>query len=114
MSTPQPLLIDAMPQFVSELLSALSASDHSSLSSHVQSLRIVDRCDCGDGSCATFFTSPKPSPSWGKGHRNIVLPVEGYDLILDVVEQDIVCVEILDRADLKELLDKSFRPCQAT
>ena len=108
------MLRDAMPKFASELFSVLSSGDHSSLSSQVQSLQIVDRCDCGDDSCATFFTSPKPSGSWGGGHRNIVLPVEDYDLILDVVEQDIVCVEILDRPDLKLLLDSSFRPCQVT
>jgi len=44
-------------------------------------------------------------------HRNLVLPVQDFDLILDVVDQQIVCVEILDRPDLKLLLDDNFRAC---
>ena len=108
----QPMLCEAMPDFATELTSILNAGDHSAISVQVPTLRIVDRCDCGSNECATFYTSPRPIGSRGVGHRNVMLPADNYDLILDLVDEKIVCVEILDRPDLKSQLDQRFRPCQ--
>ncbi len=74
------------------------------LAAQVSGLEIVDRCRCGDGFCATFYTQPKPVGSYGSGHRNVLLlPGKGF-LILDVVAEQIMCVEVLYRDDIRGTL----------
>ena len=76
------------------------------LASQVSALVLVERCGCGEGFCATFYTQPKPKGSYGPGHRNVELsPADGM-LILDVVEGKIACVEVLNRNDLRRTLDQ--------
>jgi hypothetical protein len=67
-------------------------------------LRIFERCDCGDDFCSTFYTQPKPEGAYGLGHRNVVLAPDDGMVILDVVVDEIACVEILDRDDVREKL----------
>jgi hypothetical protein len=74
------------------------------LAAQVPSLPISDRCRCGDESCATFYTQPKPEGAYGPGHRNVVLAPDDGTIILDVVEERIACVEVLDRNDVREKL----------
>lgn len=113
MASTNPLLNGALDDFDAELISALRASGHSELSKQISALRIVDRCDCGRESCATFYTASRPAKPWGEGHFNLRLPVADYGLILDFVGESIVCVEILGRSDLKLFLDSNFRTCTA-
>jgi hypothetical protein len=71
----------------------------------VPSLRVFERCRCGGDFCSTFDTQPSPKGAYGPGHRNVVLaPNEGM-LILAVVANEIACVEVLDRPDVREKLD---------
>jgi hypothetical protein len=105
MALPMPYLREAMPDFASELRSFLYLGGYAELCPQVDSLKVVDRCRCNAEDCATFYTEPKPNGAWGDGHRNLVLPTQDFDLIVDVVHDRIVCVEILERPDVKQMLD---------
>lgn len=77
----------------------------STLATQIPSLRIVDRCRCGDDFCATFYVQPKPSGAYGKNHRNVALePNEGM-LVLDVVGGAIACIEVLYRDDIRKVIE---------
>jgi hypothetical protein len=86
----------------------LYAAGESSLAESVHELRLVDRCRCGDDFCATFYTAPLPNGAYGPTLRSFELEPEEGMIILDVVEERIVCVEVLYRpavsARLLELL----------
>ena len=101
-----PLLQEVIPELATELRMLLENDDEPQLAQQVASLRIVDRCRCGEDSCATFFTLPQPKGAWGPGHENIPLDAERGYLILDLVDRKIVCVEVLDRDEFREKLLK--------
>jgi hypothetical protein len=101
-----PLLIDAFPELGQELETLLAQESEPVLAAQIRQVRIVDRCRCGDNSCATFYTAPRPSGSYGPGHRNIMLDAERGMLVLDVVGDKIMCVEVLDRDDIRQTLDQ--------
>jgi hypothetical protein len=100
----EPLLQEALPEFAGELKALLEKDGLNQLAGQVASLRIVDRCRCGEDSCASFYVVPKPKGAWGAGHENIVLDAEEGMLVLDTVEAKIVHVEILDRDEIREKL----------
>jgi len=97
-------LVDVLPAFAVELQRLLTEGGESELAALVPGLSIIGRCDCGDDFCATFYTQPKPEGAYGPGHRNVVLAPEAGTIILDVVADEITCVEVLDRPDIRELL----------
>jgi hypothetical protein len=98
------LLADVLPAFAAELRQLLEEQGESELAAQVSGLMILDRCRCGDQFCATFYTQPKPNGSFGPGHRNVALTPDEGMLILDVVAGEIACVEVLDRADVRQKL----------
>ena len=98
------LLREILPEFTDELRALLNKDELIQLVGQVASLRIVDRCRCGEESCASFYTVPKPEGAWGVGHENIVLDAEEGMLVLDTVGGKIVHVEILDRDEIREKL----------
>jgi hypothetical protein len=100
----EPLLQEALPEFADELRALLEKDGLIQLAEQVASLRIVDRCRCGEESCASFFTVPKPEGAWGAGHENIVLDADEGMLVLDAVGGKIVHVEILDRDEIRKKL----------
>ena len=101
-------LTETLPAFANELRRLLIDKGELELAARVSSLKIFDRCRCGDDFCATFYTQVKPEGSFGPGHRNVrLLPEEGT-LILDVVAGEIACVEVLDRKDVRQKLDKAL------
>ena len=67
------LLKDALPEFAAELVRTLRAEGRTDLGEQIATLRVVDRCRCGDWFCATFYTVPKPDGPWGKGHETVPL-----------------------------------------
>jgi len=105
-----PLLIDAIPKFAEELKTLLSNSEFSDLVHQVAGLRIVDRCQCGENSCATFYTAARPNGAWGAGHESVELDIETGLLILDLVDRKIVCIEVLYNKEIKSHLDKILPP----
>ncbi len=105
MVAPHPLLADFFPDLAAEIAHGLrSLAEPESIATSVAGLRIVDRCRCGVRSCATFYTEPRPKSSYGSGHRNVMLNPRRGMLILDVVDDRIVCVEVLDRPALAKCL----------
>jgi hypothetical protein len=99
-----PRLVDALPDVARELQELLLAGSEGALAQSVPELRVVDRCRCGDDFCATFYTAPKPLGAYGPSHRNTSLDHDEGMIILDIVQDRIVCVEVLNRADLRRRL----------
>ena len=99
-----PLLKQALPEFADELRTLLEKDGQFELAEQVSNLHIIDRCSCGETSCATFYTVPKPKGAWGAGHENMILDASEGLLVLDVVNGKIVCVEVLDRDDVRQKL----------
>lgn len=102
----RPLVVDVFPDLANELQHRLFALEEPHLAESVPGLRVVDRCRCGDDFCATFYTAPPPSGSYGPSHRNIDLnPDEGM-VILDVVDEKVACIEILYRKTFRDRLQE--------
>jgi hypothetical protein len=103
-----PLLSEILPAFAIELEELLRNAGEAELAKLVPSLKIVERCRCGDDFCATFYARPKPAGTWGAGHRSLSLdPREGM-IILDVVDGSLACVEVLYRDDVRKKLLATF------
>jgi hypothetical protein len=98
------LLVEAIPGFASELRSLLV--NEPDLAVAVNSLRLIDKCRCGDDFCASFYTLPPPAGAWGEGHENVVLEPEDGMIILDVIDRKIGMVEVLYRSDVKEVIER--------
>jgi hypothetical protein len=99
-----PLLQDVLPELAEEMRTLLEKDSELDLASQISSLRIVDRCRCGDDFCATFYTVPKPRGAWGPAHETIVLDCEDGYLNVDIVNRKIVSVEVLYRDALRDKL----------
>ena len=99
------ILGNVLPDLATELEHLLVADGELELAGQVRSLALVDRCRC-DENCATFYCVPRPKGAWGPGHRNILLDVEEGLTVLDVLDEKIVCVEILDRDELTRAVSK--------
>ncbi len=105
-ATTRPHLSEVLHDLVQELASRLTEQGHTGLAAQVDDLRLFDRCRCEDDFCATFYTAPRPSGAWGPGHENVVLDEAEGLVVLDVVNGPCVCVEVLDRTDVKERLKR--------
>ena len=102
--SPSPLVADALPQLACELEGLLTEQGEPELAAQVPSLRIVERCRCGDDFCSTFYTQPKPKGRYGSKHHCVLLEPERGMLILDVVGGRIACVEVLYRDEVRRAL----------
>ena len=103
-TAPAPLLSAAFPELARELDLLLRDSAETDLADQVTSLRILDRCRCGDTFCSTFYTGPRPEGAYPLGRRTVSLDPERGCLNVDVVDRSIVCVEVLDRDETRERL----------
>jgi hypothetical protein len=101
-----PLLSAAMGEFARELQFLLENNGQSEIAAQVQGLSIVDRCRCGDDFCATFYSEHRPNGPWASlgRHECLTLKAEEGMIILDLVDKRIVCVEVLDRQDVRKRL----------
>ncbi len=93
----------------------------SQLAGQVKWLKVTGRCNCGDEFCATFFTKrgPQDQPSVYavdiKPIQQIVLDPEHGTIVVDVYQTMIVQVEVLNRPEVKECLDRHIpttEPCR--
>jgi hypothetical protein len=96
---------DLFPAFAAELGHLVRVSDRPELADQIPGLPVVTRCMCGQDNCAHFYTAPPPNGAYGAGHANLVLAAETGLVVLDVVDGQIIALEILDRPDVKRLLD---------
>lgn len=94
--TDRPLLTDVLPEIADTLEQILLNEGEAELAATVRSLRFYAPCACGEDTCESFYTAPKPSGSAGPGHRNVMLfwPRGGL-LALEVVDGEICSVSIL-------------------
>jgi hypothetical protein len=100
----RPLLTDTLPAFAHELQRLLAEAGEPKLAAQVPTLRVFGRCSCGDDFCSTFYTQPKPEGAYGPHHRNVVLAPDEGTVILDIVGEQVCCVEVLDRPEIREKL----------
>jgi hypothetical protein len=96
---------DLFPAFAFELEGLSLSAGRGELAAQIRGLPVLDRCRCGQEDCAHFYTAPKPVGTYGPGHTNVVLPASRGLVVLDLVDGMIVAVEILDRPDVKGVLD---------
>jgi len=103
---PAPLLSDILPDLVEELAYLMRQTGAEPLIEQLRQLRIESICDCGDDSCSSFATASEV-----KVAQTVELPaIEGF-LIIDLDAEQRVCfVEILDRPDVKYLLEEHYTP----
>ena len=94
------------PDLVGELRELLAESADSHLAEQLSDLVIVDRCRCGDDFCGMFYTIPPPDEAWPSPHRNVPFFTERGELILDVVNERIAAIEVLDRPEVRRVLDE--------
>ncbi len=90
--------------FFPELATMIRAAGHVHLIEELRRAPVVSRCNCGDADCAHFYTSARPRAR-DRSHENIMLPSQSGMVILDVVEGKVVAVEVLERPDVKQVLD---------
>jgi hypothetical protein len=99
-----PLLSDVLPDLAREIQQLLVEQGEAELAAQVPSLRIVDRCRCGDDFCASFYVQPRPDGAYGPDHRNVTLSPNQGMLILDVVGAGIAGVKVLYREDVRKAI----------
>jgi hypothetical protein len=96
-----PLVCDKWPHLAAELATALREEGEIGLAEQVNTLPVVEQCDCGDDFCQSFSTAPKREGGYSLSHRNIDLSPSGPGyLILDVDNEAIMFVEVLYRPPL--------------
>ena len=104
MTKPERDLKNSFPEFAAELESLLIAAGEKDLAAEVATLRLVDRCRCGDWFCATVYCAPRPPGAWGPRHKTICLDPSKGMINVDVVDGKVVEIEVLYRDDLRDKL----------
>ncbi|MFI1094431.1 hypothetical protein [Streptomyces sp. NPDC020917] len=102
----RPLVRDAFPDLVAEVIALLEEEGERELAICARDLRLVAMCDCGDDFCQSIHTADHPQGQpYGEGHRCVpLLPAQGM-LVLDVVHGTIMYVEVLNRPPMHNRLD---------
>ncbi len=103
---PAPLLGDILPDLIEELAWLLRQTGAEPLIEQLRELRIESVCDCGEEACSSFATADEV-----KVAATVELPAsEGY-LIIDLDASERICfVEVLNRPDVKYLLEEYYVP----
>lgn len=99
-------LATVLPDFARELLQGLSAMGHNKLAESVANVEIVERCECEQPGCITFYTMPKDSISsqdWSECERAIS-PAAGISCVYYQSDQ-IRWIEALGRPADRKMLD---------
>jgi len=99
-----PAVGDLFVEFFPELSTLIQTAGHAHLIEELRRAPVASRCNCGDAACAHFYTSAWPRAGH-RSHENIALPSQSGMVILDVFEGRVVAVEVLDRPDVKQVLD---------
>jgi hypothetical protein len=98
---------ELLPKFSVELQDLTSSAGRPDLALRIPTLPIVGRCTCGDSNCAHFYTAARPPGAYVR-HSNLLLPSDAGLVVLDVLDGAIVAVEVLNRPDVKRLLDAAL------
>ena len=106
MKTDKPLMKEVLPDLSNELKTLLEKESNFHLAESIDLLRIYEKCECDETSCASFYTVPKPNGAYGIEHESLMLDANEGLLILDLVENEIKFVEILNRPEIRKNLIK--------
>src|SRR5437867_1614944 len=92
--TPSPLVEELAEPLAAELRTRLEAAGETELVRAVGKIQVLERCECGDPSCASFYTLPRFQTRWlwNRGGRTIPLR---RGLAVDAVGDRIVAVEVI-------------------
>jgi hypothetical protein len=101
----RPLLIEFLPEIAEEVRQLLKIIERTDLLPSLDAARFVSPCRCGDDFCSSIYTAIKPSGPWGPNHETVPLGADKGMINLDIVEGKIVYVEILDRPDIRSIVD---------
>jgi hypothetical protein len=76
----------------------------------VPKLRVVESCECGDPRCASFYVVPQFVLRWRWPGRRETLDLGASQgtITVDLVDEEIVSVEVLDRPELRCALDQAY------
>lgn len=99
---------ELFPQFVIELEQLLLNSAHPELTPQIRSLPVVARCLCRSKNCAHFYIEKPSVTGYGTGHWTLELNPKRGLIVLDLIKYRIVGIEVLDRSDVKHILDRFF------
>ena len=104
--TTRPLLCDVLPDLAEELTAGLVSIGREDLAQQVPSLRVWDRCGCGDSFCNSFYVGPRPMAAWSDegDHENEMPDVDRGMVVLDVVSGAIRYIEVLGRPEIRAAL----------
>jgi hypothetical protein len=96
-----PLISEILPDFLEETVYLLREGGDPELGEQMRALRIESLCDCGHDECSSFATAAEV-----KVDRTVELQaIEGI-LLIDVNADNRICfIEVLNRPDVKYLLD---------
>jgi hypothetical protein len=116
-------LREIWPEVVDVLPNLLADAGEAALAATVAELVVFDRCRCGAYYCATAYTRPRPTAGFGPSHRNVAfyppsmlsldtgqsaeqdgLATSPYLISLDVVDEEIACIEVLYDDDCRQRL----------
>jgi hypothetical protein len=95
-------LAKLMPFLAVEIEEGLLHLGETELASSVSELEVISRCMCDSKNCGTFYTMDKSRWS-GKKLRQVVPMVNGLYAI-DIFEEEIACIEIMDRENVAKKL----------
>lgn len=84
-------LREIWPDVVAQLRILLTDAGEPELAATVETLEVFDRCRCGADFCGTVYTQPGR-----KIRETCKSPTAPHTTILDVVNDQIMCIETLD------------------
>jgi hypothetical protein len=103
-------LSEAAPRFAEELARIVLSDEDPTihdLSAQIAELKIAARCGCGDSFCATFYAVTDPPRPHPPGSDTLALDADRGIVNIDIAPDGrIIEVEVLDRPDLKSILDQ--------
>jgi hypothetical protein len=101
---------ELFPDFSSELRDLVREAGRTDLAEQIGTLPVVARCSCGQNNCAHFYTATPPSGAYPPGHKSVPLPARSGLIVLDLLNDRVVAIEVLDRPDVKKILDGFLPP----
>lgn len=104
-----PLLGDLLPSLAAELDASLREACEIELADQVPFLPIKRLCDCGDDSCASFYTGQRAQTIWRTGRKHLSPRLMEGMAFLEVCDGVIVFVGMLDRPVERETLRGALR-----
>lgn len=96
--------VEAFPDLAAEVVALLERAGHAGLAEQLPELSVLERCRCGDDSCATIEMTVGAELGAASVRETIPLDPETGMISVDVVDGRIVTIEVLFRDDVRKTL----------